>query len=63
MVPARGEAFVLDAKFLGAVLFQRVERHMVEHREVFGCVAGANAGFVLVDADIEHPVEAVFIAQ
>ncbi len=60
MVPARREAFVLDAERLGARLLEEIERAVVEDREVFGRVAGADAGLVLMHGDIQDPVEAVF---
>lgn len=59
MIPARGQAFVLDAELLGAILFERVERNVVEDREVFRRVVRANARLVLVHRHIQDPVEAV----
>ena len=59
MVPAGREAFVLDAQFLGPILFEEIQRDVVEDREILGGVADADAGLVLVHRDIQHPVEAV----
>ena len=40
MVPARGEAFVLDAQLLGALLREQIERDVVKNGEVLWGVAG-----------------------
>jgi len=47
MVPSGREAFVLDAECLSAVLCEQVGRDVVEHREMFGRVAWADAGLIL----------------
>ena len=60
MVPAGGEAFVLDAELLGAIQLEQIEGDVVKDRQVFWCVTGTDAGLVLVHGDIQDPVETVF---
>jgi len=42
VVPVGGEAFGLDAEFLGAFLLEQVEGAELQDREVFWRVAGAD---------------------
>ena len=59
MVPGGDEALVLDAELGGAFLCEKVERDVVEHREVVGGVVLADARLVLVHRHIQHPMQAV----
>ncbi len=60
MIPAGGEPRGLDPERLGAFLLPESQREVVQDGERVGRVAGAEAGPVLGQGDIEHPLPAVF---
>ena len=60
MIPARRKAFVPDADLLGALLREEIECDVVEDGEIFWRMARADARLILMQGDVEDPVEAVF---
>ena len=60
MVPARRETFVLDAELLGPLLFEEIKGDVVEDGEVLRRIAGPDPRLILVQGDVEDPVETIF---
>ena len=61
IVPSGGFAFGAEAFFAGSG-FDEIESHVFDGGHVFGTVFGSEAHEIVVEDDVEDPVEAVFDA-
>ena len=58
-IEGSAEAFGGDAGLGSALLSEQVEGDVTEDGEALGAVADSDAAVILVEGDIEHPVEAI----